>query len=306
MPLLQSNQFDTGYCLRLANDQCWHLIAAQGMKMWIKKLASVMELKTCGPNGFPRLIFIKRKSEKEKWQNPIGRLNKNILKGLPITGWKVYSFKLLRFWSHSKVPDVICEIGPDERHDLDIIRMWQATHPIYERAQNSGGLPLHAALIEREGMGILLAGRGSTGKSTCCRYLPSPWHTFCDDETLIVRNDQKRYLVHPFPTWSDYIWNLSAKTWDVQRFLPLFAIFFLKQAETDEVVPIGHGQASIFINLLAMDVYQQSWNHLDHKDVRAIKKKLFNNSCELAKSIPAFILRVSLSGQFWKEIEKVL
>jgi hypothetical protein len=33
---------------------------------------------------------------------------------------------------------------------------------------------------------------------------------------------------------------------------------------------------------------------------------LFNNACELAKAVPAYILRVSLEGRFWEEMEKVI
>jgi SynChlorMet cassette protein ScmC len=169
-----------------------------------------------------------------------------------------------------------------------------------------GGLPLHAALVERNGMGILLAGHGGAGKSTCCQRLPSSWHALCDDETLVVINEEKQYFAHPFPTWSDYLWKRSERTWNVQKYVPLSAIFLLEQSETDEAIRIGQGQGATFINTLATDVCRRNWRNLDRKEERAQRKQLFQNACELARAVPAFKLRFSLNGRFWEKIEEVL
>lgn len=294
-----------GYCLNLGNGQGWHIIGTKKIKPWIKKLASILELKPSGPNGYPKLIFIQKKSSKEVI-DPIFRSQDNILKGLPKREWISYDLKALQIWFHNDIPNVICEMSPSKHYALDIIKMWQSLYPIYTGAQNFGGLPLHAALVEQNGIGILLAGQGEAGKSTCCRRLPLPWQALCDDETLIVRDDQKRYLVHPFPTWSDLLWKRSKRTWDVQHHLPLSALFFLEQGEIDKATPIGEGEAAIFINESATHVCQRIWRNLDKEEERKLRKLLFDNACQLAKAVPAFILRVSLSGRFWKEIEKAL
>jgi len=204
------------------------------------------------------------------------------------------------------VPDVICEMGHEESHELDIIRMSLSIYPIFEGAQETGGLPLHAALVEREGIGILLAASGNTGKSTCCRRLSTPWHARCDDEALVVLDKQRRYLAHPFPTWSNFLWRLSERTWSVEWHVPLAAIFFLEQAEIDEVVSMGQGKAAASMTQLAMQVYDPNWNNLNREEVRTLKKRLFDNACEIAKALPVFKLRVSLKGRFWEKIETVL
>jgi len=36
-----------------------------------------------------------------------------------------------------------------------------------------------------------------------------------------------------------------------------------------------------------------------------LKEKVFDNACKLARGIPAFKLRVSLDGKFWKEMERI-
>jgi SynChlorMet cassette protein ScmC len=297
---------ENGYSMRLANGQSWHIIASEEAVLWVKKLAAIMELKICDQNAHPKLIFIRRKMGKDGKTEPICWLNREMQANLPQSGWRARKFRAVQIWSHTIFQHVLCDIGHDRGHDLDIIRKWMALFPIFDRAQHSGGLPLHAGLVERNGVGILLAAPGNTGKSTCCCRLPSSWHPLCDDETLVVRDNQRRYLAHPFPTWSDHLWQRSEKTWNVEGHVPVSAIFFLEQATTDEVVPVGQGETAVLINESAMELYHPKWKNSDSEELRAVRRKLFDNACELAKSIPAFKLRVSLKGRFWEEIERVL
>lgn len=113
--------------------------------------------------------------------------------------------------------------------------------------QDSGGLLFHAALVERDGKGVLLAGPGGSAKSTLCRRLPRPWCALSDDQALIIRDDRNRYLAHPMLTWSDYLWRRSERRWNVEHYVSLAAIFFIDQARSGEVVPIGQGQAAVSI-----------------------------------------------------------
>jgi len=294
-----------GYRLRLANGQKWHIVASDETKALIEKLTAIMELETCEPNGYPKLIFIQRELGVEL-EPPTCSSNADILEGLPSDGWVVRNLGALKLWSHCDMPDVICEIRPEKNHDLDIIRMWLSLHPIYMRAQDSGGLPMHAALVVRNGKGVLLSAPGATGKSTCCRRLPSPWQALCDDETLVVQDSQEKYWTHPFPTWSHLLRQHYERTWNVQQYFTLSAVFFLEQGETDVVVPLGQGEATILITQSARDVWRRSWRNLDREEQRAFKNKLFDNACQLAKTIPVFSLRISLKGRFWENMEKVL
>jgi len=292
--------------MRLASGQWWHFVATEAVMQWVENLASIMELKTCDENGYPKLIFVRNETDKRKCDELIYYLAPSIREGLPRRDWKVRELPLIHVWSHPDVPDVICELGHREGYELDIIRKRLALYPIYERAINSGGLPLHAALVERNGIGILLAASGNKGKSTCCRSLPLPWNPMCDDEALVVPNARRRYFAHPFPTWSDYIWRRAEQTWNVQRHVPLSAILFLERSETSEIVPIGGGQEAAFITKSAMEVFDPNWNNMHPQEVRALREKLLENACELAKEIPAYIFRLSLSGRFWDKIEKVI
>ena len=294
------------YCLRLANGQGWHLIAAEEVRSWVGKLASIMELEAYGGNRYPKLIFIREKTDKEGWKEPTCCLDPSMQANLPRKGWISRTLAAIQIWSHPEVEDVICEMGHQESHKLDILRMSLSIYPIFEGAQDAGGLPFHAALIERDGSGILLAASGDIGKSTCCRRLSPSWQARSDDGTLVVLDEARGYLAHPFPTWSHFLWQSSEQTWRVESYVPLSAIFFLEQGAVDEVVPVGRGQAAVLMTRSAMQVYQPNWIVLAQDKGRTVRKRLFANACELAKSIPAFKLRASLNGKFWEEIEKVL
>lgn len=294
------------YLLRLADGQGWEIVAAQGTGPWVEKLASIMQLKHCEPNGYPKLVFMRAKPDIDWWQNPVFGFTREISEDLPCDGWKPENLGVLRLWVHPDVPDVICWMGEEDEQDQGIARMWQSLSPVYKRALESGGLPLHAGLVERNGTGVLLVAAGGTGKSTCCRRIPSPWKVLCDDVALIVQEPHKQYEAHPLPTWSNHLWKGQETTWNVQHHLPLAALFFLEQGEIDEVIPVKRGQASVLITDSAGQVYQSILRYLTREEERTIKEKIFDNACQLATMIPAFKLRVSLHGRFWEEMERTL
>ena len=286
-------RFSGGLSLCLANGQGWNILFTEETKSLAEKWASIMEMKENGSRGFPQMILVRKNEE-----IPIP--------GFPREGWKFQNLKRMTLWSNQRLPHVICEIGPEDHFDLDIIRIWMATYPIYQRAMKKGGLPFHACLAGREGAGVLLAAPGGGGKSTCARRLPPPWKVLCDDETLIVRDSRGRYFVHPFPTWSNFFWRREERTWDVQKPLPLLAIFFIKKGKRGEVISMGKGEAAARMYQAAQQVCLRNWRYFSAEDERGEKEKLFANSCQLAKKIPAFTLQVSLQGEFWKEVEKVI
>jgi SynChlorMet cassette protein ScmC len=214
---------------------------------------------------------------------------------------------------------MICELKPlrdtvlqddritqDDRNTLEFIGMWSALYPIYQQSIGRGGLPFHAALIEKKGAGVLLAASGDTGKSTCSRRLATNWTPLCDDEALVIPDKEKRFRVHPFPTWSDYMRRGSDNTWDIQYSVPLCGVFFLEQSDTDEAIALGQGEAAGLVNESATQVCEKYWRRGNKEFQRNLRRQVFDNAYALAKNIPAFKLRVSLNGRFWEKIEQAL
>lgn len=297
------------YCLQLANGHRWSFVATEGTELWLDDLASIMELRRCELNEYPKLILAREGIE--KYEEPVSAFDLNLRKALPDSGWRLrdhtlaYTELRVQFWYHRDVSDIIYWIGRNEDRERTALRMWNLTYFIHQREQFSGGFPFHAGLIEQNGQSILLAASGGVGKTTCCRRIPSPWRSPADDQTLVVRDDQGRYVVHPFPTWSEYFWKQSGRTWNVERYAPLSAVFFLQQAEKDRVTPVDQMRAAVLINEYATQGCIMGKIGLDKEERLLLKKRLFNNSCQLAKTVPAYLLEVSLYGSFWEEIEVV-
>ena len=151
------------YKLELGDGQHWLLVAEDGLQTWLKKFASILRLNPSRNKITPKLVFSRR-----------NRHN--------INGWKSHNLRFIRFWRHHKSKDIIYDIDLVGDRKMDIITMQQSLYPIYHHAQMSGGLPLHAGLIEKNNQGILLAASSNTGKTTCCRRLPSSWNALSDDE----------------------------------------------------------------------------------------------------------------------------
>ncbi len=184
--------------------------------------------------------------------------------------------------------------------------MWQSLYPILDAVLDRGALPLHAALVAHEGRGVLLAGSGGSGKSTCCQRLPAPWRVFCDDATLVMRNGSRQYTAHPLPTWNDFLLRELDHTWNVHSNVPLRAIVYVVQSEKDRIVPMGSGEAATRI---CQSAAQASFRHLENLSsplVRTWRQRTFENACNIASVTPTFMLRVSRFGQFWRQIEEIL
>ena len=119
-------------------------------------------------------------------------------------------------------------------------------------------------------------------------------------------DNEGNFRAHPFPTWSDYLWKVSEKTYNVQRSVLVSGVFFIEQSEVDEAIPLGEGKAAVYMNESATQVCRRFWRSADNEYKRTFRRNLFNNACEMTKKIPAFRLRVSLHGRFWEEIERAL
>jgi len=306
---LMSKTSDTGFSLRLGNGSCWSFMATPDTRLWVEKFATVIGLTVDDQNmnhNSASIFFLQKPSEKDGCDELNPLIFSKIKTDLPGNGWNGVDFGALRLWTHKGIPDIVCEIGHARSHELDIIKMWTALYGIYLRSFGSGGLILHGALVELDGCGVLLAGPGDAGKSTLSHRLPLNWRALSDDQSLVVLDNQNRYLAHPVPTWSDHLWRGSERSWNIRYHLPLTAIFFIEQSASDEVVPMGQGQAAVCINDSSTEVINPIWWNMNIEEKNAIKKKIFDNACDMARTIPAYILRNRLDGRFWDEMEKVL
>jgi SynChlorMet cassette protein ScmC len=176
---------------------------------------------------------------------------------------------------------------------------------IAQGAEATGGLLLHGALAEFDRHGFILAGPGGVGKTTASNRLESPWQPLSDDATLVVRTAGGQYYAHPWPTWSRFMFGGTGGSWDVEHGVPLKGILFLAQALANHVRPLGAGHA--VTHLVQTSEQALLWPpSLSADRLRLRRSQIFDNVCALAKSIPCYQLDLSLTGEFWREIERVL
>ena len=288
------------YSIELSNNQVWHLTSAsQELHPWMDKVASIMEFDA---------------SPTEEINQQINSFNSGDLSGKEDqkqpyehhSGWQCQEIDTLRIWQHDDVHNVMYTVKPFSSKLAEVLATRNALYPVYREYINLGGQLFHAGLIEFDGKGVIIAGRSGAGKSTSCRRLRDGWKALSDDELLMVPVNGGTYRAHPLPTWSEYLEGDSEKTWNIQYSVPVCAIFFIEQSDVDAATLLGEGEAASWVNDSSLQAYSNyGYMHVD-KNKKTLRRKIFDNSCEIARIIPAFRLKVTLHGSFWKEIERVL
>lgn len=179
-------------------------------------------------------------------------------------------------------------------------------HAIYRKVIENGGVPIHGALIERGGVGVALAGASGRGKSTCCCRLADPWRALSDDTTLVMPARSEGFCARPFPTWGDMLRHDGTILPDVRHAVPLVRLFFLEQTASDEVRPLGKGEAAAKIYASASQIFGSNLAIMERAEPGVVRVRLFDNACCLSSAVKTFVLGVSLTGQFWDKIDSTL
>jgi SynChlorMet cassette protein ScmC len=287
------------YELRLDDGTRWLLRPTAETEDWLGRFASILGVPAVSCDGGARTVTFRRSSGMKR-----------------IPGGHDMQAREQAVWDFSRIPGAILEGEPAGREvacflpraandEMEIEGMRHVLLPLYLETLCRGGFPVHAALVERNGRGVLLAGRGGIGKSTCCSRLRAPWAGLADDLALVVRDASGEYRAHALPTWSALRAG-SEGAWDVRRSVPLEAIFFLVQAVADGAVPAGRGEAAVACRRSAMEVIWSVGPFKLEGDTLNVARRVFENAAAFSLALPAYLLRVSLTGRFWEKIEGVL
>lgn len=161
----------------------------------------------------------------------------------------------------------------------------------------------HGALVAYRDQGVLLAAPGGTGKSTACARLPETWQVLCDDTTLLVADGAWGWWAHPWPTWSRLLDGDLSGRWPVEERVRPRLVCFLEQAPVDELVPVGGGEASGRLSAAAEQARLAALRGLPAVGQRQARLDWFAQSAALARTLPAYRLRLTLTGRFWELLE---
>jgi SynChlorMet cassette protein ScmC len=294
------------HVLTLSDGYAWNLWASQGTREWLEEFARVLKLPPGSRSGIPNIIFVRGAVGGRWFGQPAGRPEMHLLSGPQSGTWLMRDLAVMRLWYRPHSPDCIAELLNTRKRSIELLMMWQALHPVFDAVMKDRGMPLHAALVAHEGRGVLLAGTGGSGKTTCCCRLPSRWQVLGDDETLLVRTSEGRYIAHPLPTWNDLLVRELDHSWDVSTHVRLDAIFFIHQAESDAMDPMGRGEAATRICHSSEQVCLRQTQTLQNHELKAWRRRMFANACDLATAVPVFGLRISRFGEFWQHMEDAL
>lgn len=202
--------------------------------------------------------------------------------------------------------DVSCVLLPGDCADALAYRLMFLSLAVATETLSKGAVLLHGAMAELDGHGIILAGPSGVGKTTASRRLPGDWHSWSDDNCMVVRDGTTRYRVHPWPTWSRFRDDGPGGSWNVERGVPLEAVFFLSRAPTDRAAPARRGEAACRLVSSAREASILFTALSTPEEKEDIRCRQFSAMCDLATSLPCYALEVSLTGQFWCEIDRVL
>jgi len=297
--LKQFTGLEKTYKLLLSDNLTWCFKATDSITPWLDNLAEIMQLVEDNEKTFDRsLLFLALKQD-------------NYLPDLDSScNWKNYKQgAAYRIWSHDEHHEDFIELNLDyvNHEEIKFINMSSSLKTLFRYyVDNNGVGPIHAALAEFNRKGILIAAQGGTGKSTCSKRFPSHWNSLSDDMSLIVKTRENNYRGHPMPTWSDHLCGFKQSKFNSSYSVPLNAIFFLEQSDIDEVIPLNPiiGAQKIFES--SKQVWGAYLGKIPKDEERKMIQNIFNHSFDLAKKTPCYILKATLHGEFWKEIEKVI
>jgi len=302
---------ERAYSLPLADGTVWTFLVAEGsaINFWIDEFADILSLRRAEPAA-----GLGRRTRNHPAENRglirLVPLDRNRIPEGPDASWSSYSQgSAYRAWISLDTAEAILEIEPAfiDHPEIRYIYMSAALRIVFRHCLASGsGCSLHAASAAFNGAGIIITASGQTGKSTCYDRLPATWKPLADDTALAVRNSSGKYSVHPMPTWSDYLRGKKKSTFETNTAYPLKGLFFLEQAKNDEVKPVTAAISAGILHRLSREAWAAFLIRLRKDQKKLLDHSLFDACCSIANATPGYVLRATLRGKFWKEIENVL
>jgi len=296
------------HTLPLADGMVWTFAtpADGALVPWLDEFARILRL---GNPGSPASSFA--------GTQPAGRgririlaMDKNHLLAGAAKSWTSYTQgSAYRAWIHPKADEAVLELNPEfiDHPEIRYIDMSAALRIVFHHGLVSGsGCALHAASAVRNGGGIVIVASGQTGKSTCHRRLPNTWTPLADDCALAVKNPAGGFSVHPMPTWSNYLRKEKASVFETGTAYPLKALFFLKQDDADKAEKVAPSIAAGILHRLCRESLGSFLSRFPADEKKKLGQDVFEVCWAIAAAAPGYILRATLHGEFWREIESVL
>jgi SynChlorMet cassette protein ScmC len=212
--------------------------------------------------------------------------------------WKIYKA--------AKEKTVICSLSMDFAEEPCNEKLRCISAIIGYFIISSGGLIIHGGYAEKDGKGVVFSGTSGAGKTTTMNRLPDRWKPLCDEHTLIVRDCNGTFWAHPLPTGSRFKEQGPGGSWNVQHSVPLEGIFFLTKDATDQVISLNKTDGAYLTYRRAEEGMVSLFEWAEPEKKKRAIMQIINNSFAFAQAMPAYILKLSLTGSFWNEVDRAL
>ncbi|MFH0966587.1 MAG: hypothetical protein V1862_02740 [Methanobacteriota archaeon] len=169
---------------------------------------------------------------------------------------------------------------------------------------SAGCLFLHAATLVLGEHAVLIVVSSGGGKSTSPGRVSNPWSAPGDENCLVIPDGQGRFFVTVLPTASKIATGEGGLSWNTTIAYPLKAICILKQSDTDMIEPMELSKAAVCV----IDSFRQATRYqlilMDKMFRKEILMTSFGNASDLVRVVPTCLLRTTMTGEFWKDIER--
>ena len=255
---------------------------------FLNEFIKILNLEKKDKEPYKKFFFISSLPEKEK------KLKKIFFKNLTI---------------YFNNENIFCKLKSNLDYDSKILVMENIISFLSYYIILDGGFFLHSGLIQFGNKGILLAGGGGFGKSTVCKVLSSNFKVLCDDELILLPYFDK-YVVHPLPTFSDYLIDLKYKKIknnfysNVEDYSFVSFIFILQKSKENKILPLSLNKSLIFLYNLSFQV--SFLPYIKDNSFRELKKVLFSNILKTVKDIPVFLFKFNNTEESYKELKNFI
>jgi SynChlorMet cassette protein ScmC len=207
---------------------------------------------------------------------------------------------------HERANEIACNLGSVSTSEKTALQLTRISQIVANSSEKNGGLLVHGALAELNGIGVILAGPGGVGKTTASKRLPHPWRSLSDDTALIVKSPDGTYWAHPWPTWSRCRQGDMSGSWDVQTAVKIGLICMLRQCQDDRISLLPLRQVISELVDVSGQTFTILANGMSQSALRCLNLMRFHNAVVMAKKLPVCRLEISKNGEFWEEIKRFL
>jgi hypothetical protein len=166
--------------------------------------------------------------------------------------------------------------------------------------------PCHCALVELNGRGALICGKGDSGKTTCATRIPRPHRALADDYVLLFKQNG-RLIAQSMPTWSNLQNGNPDYVADCSQVTEVEAIFFIKQSSYDRVESLGGAEAAARMNACLQDLlFTRTLSNMPGGMRTKIRQHIFELSHQLLQEKPIYTLHATLQGDFWTPMARIM